>query len=65
MEEELQKTAKWEYNCLVSDMAQQGEEWSYPGGWEAWYEEVFLRDDAWVEIRSDVINQFTSEDDNE
>ena len=54
MEKQLKRVGEWEYNALRSDMARQGEKWGYLGGWEAWYREVFLIEEAWREIREDV-----------
>lgn len=52
----LKEVGRWEYDCLIRDMKLQGDDWSYKGGFEAWYEEVFLEDEAWKEIRDDAIN---------
>lgn len=50
----LIEVAEWEYNTLIADLKAQGEEWSYTGGFEAWFEEIFLKEDTWEEIREDV-----------
>jgi hypothetical protein len=47
----LKETGKWEYDCLKRDMKAQGDTWNYKGGFENWYKEVFLVDEAWQEIR--------------
>lgn len=51
----MEKTAKWEYEALQSDLENQGETWEYKGGFDAWYKEVFLIDEAWAEIRENPI----------
>lgn len=55
MENKLKRNAKWEYQCLKRDMLAQGDKWSYKGGFEAWFREVFLIDEAWKEIREEII----------
>lgn len=47
----MKEVARWEYETLQSDMAFQGEDFAYKGGFEAWYTEVFKQDEAWEEIR--------------
>ena len=54
--DKLKIVGKWEYNCLKSDMELQGDVFTYKGGFEAWYKEVFLIDEAWREIREDARN---------
>ena len=49
----LKQLGKWEYDCLKRDMKGQGDNWSYKGGFKAWYKEVFLVDEAWEEIRNE------------
>jgi len=48
----LRSIGKWEYKCLIRDMRFQDDDWEYEGGFNKWYEEVFLIDDAWEEIRN-------------
>ena len=51
----LIKIAKWEYQTLKDDMVRQGENWEYEGNFDKWFEKVFLIDDAWEEIRNNLI----------
>ena len=55
----LKQVGKWEYDCLKRDMKLQGDNWSYKGGFEAWYKEVFLKDEAWKEIREEHLKKKT------
>ena len=57
-DDKLLSTAKWEYKAIQDDMVALGaqhERWEYEGGFEAWYKEVFLVDEAWAEIRADAL----------
>lgn len=47
----MKELGKWEYDCLKRDMEYQGDKFEYEGGFSAWYEEVFLIDESWEEIR--------------
>lgn len=58
LDERLFEVAEWEYNTLVLDMEAQGEDWSYPGGPEAWFEEVFMKEQGWKAIRDDIIEEW-------
>ena len=53
--------AKWEYKTLKSDMKLQGDTFTYKGGFKAWYNEVFLIDEAWEEIRENHKQEVRSE----
>ena len=59
-EKELKKTAKWEYFFLIRDLSQQDEkeavEELIETGFESWYKNVFLVDEAWEEIKEDIKN---------
>lgn len=50
----LKELGRWEYDCLRRDMKAQNDNFNYTGGFEAWYKEVFLIDEAWQEIRESV-----------
>lgn len=51
----LKRNAKWEYQCLGRDLEAQGDKWNYKGGFKAWFKEVFMIDEAWAEIREQII----------
>lgn len=50
-EDKLKRIAKWEYDCLKRDFENQKEKSKYKGGFPKWFNEVFLVDEAWKEIR--------------
>ena len=51
----LKEIARWEYDCLIRDMKAQGDNWRYETGFGKWFEEVFLVDEAWEEIREEAL----------
>ena len=53
MEDKLKQVGQWEYKTLKRALLAEGVNWSYEGGFEAWYKDVFLVDEAWAEIREE------------
>lgn len=56
----LKHIGKWEFDCLIRDITSQGEKEVIKDlkqiGFKNWYKNVFLIDEAWLEVRKNYKN---------
>lgn len=50
--------AQWEYKLLVQSLEEQGDNPEQLGDLDTWFNEVYMKEEGWREIREAIINEY-------